>query len=336
MNIFIISPNPIWGGAATANMAIAHMLSRKHCVYYNDEYSAISMDGVVYDNYPTHQVKDSRKLVTYLHSKSIDVVIWGVAMNIPYYRKAIRILHSQGVKQIVLFHSLAIFSSLKGRLMERLIASSLKNIDDLVFVSKYTDISWSNKYRSIRNHPNHHVIYNSIVLDNDETTGNTSFRIGYVGRFSEEKQPEVFARLSVQDDKNRYIAWGDGPLRDELARSFPNVEFKGQSLCQKEIYESIDILVMTSVFENCPMVILEAWKYGIPCVVPNVGGIPEIVKNGYNGALYDGYSTETIASCISMIQKDYNRYSANCLTDVKNYSCMRIYNNWVNVLCMKK
>ena len=71
----MISPNPIWGGAATANIAIAQMLSREHSVFYNDEYFNLSIEGIVYDNYPIHQSKDSHQLVAYLQSKTIDVVM---------------------------------------------------------------------------------------------------------------------------------------------------------------------------------------------------------------------------------------------------------------------
>lgn len=336
MNIFIISPNPIWGGAATANMAIAQMLSKEHCVYYNDEYNALSIDGVVYDNYPTHQLKNSHGLVEYLQSKNIDVVIWGVAMVIPYYRKAAKLLHNKGVRQIAIFHSLAIVNSIKGRLMEQLIAMSLKYIDDLVFVSKYTDISWSAKYSTIRRHPNHYVVYNPINVKTEGFSKGTCNRLGFVGRFSKEKQPELFAQLSVNDNVNKFVAWGDGPLREDLVKRYPKVEFRGQSSNQEEIYDSIDILVMTSVFENCPMVILEAWKHGIPCIVPNVGGIPEIVKNGFNGILYEGYALESIASCINTIQKDYNEYSTYCIKDVKNYSYETLYYKWCKILNIEK
>lgn len=332
MNIFMISPNPIWGGAATANIAIAQMLSKEHTVYYNDEYFNLSIEGVVYDNYPTHQSKDSHQLIAHLQSKKIDVVIWGVAMAIPYYRKAAKLLHKLGIKQVVVFHSLAIVNSFKGRMMEKLIALSLKYIDDLVFVSKYTDLSWSEKYRAIHKHPNHYVIYNPISVDKKNDVKTTSNRIGFVGRFSEEKQPELFAQLSVNDDVNRYIAWGDGPLRGDLKKKYPKVDFRGHSSNQKEMYDSIDILVMTSQFENCPMVILEAWKYGIPCVVPNVGGIPEIVKNGYSGLLYDEFSIEIIADAIYKIQSNYSQYSIGCMKEVANYSYDKIFEKWQLIL----
>ena len=331
MNIYIVSPNPVWGGAATANMAIAQMLSKNHCVYYNDEYNEVSMDKVVYDAYPTHQTKDSKKLVEHLLSLNIDFVIWGISMNIPYFRKATRILHKKGVGQCVLFHSLAITNNVKGRLMEMLTAISLKYVEHLVFVSKYTDVSWSHKHRAIRKHPNHHVIYNPMNIFSEVPCRQSSHRIGFVGRFSEEKQPELFAKLSVSDDTNSYIAWGDGPLRTELMKKYPKVDFRGLSSNQEEIYDSIDILVMTSAFENCPMVILEAWKHGIPCVVPNVGGIPEIVEDGYSGMLYNEYSLATIRHCIGMIQKEYVQYSANCKQTIESFSYDNLYEKWKEI-----
>lgn len=333
MNIFIISPNPIWGGAATANMAIAEMLAKTHNIYYNDEYNLVKIPNVIYDSYPTHKLKDSQKLVSYIEGKKIDVVIWGIAMNIPYYRKAIKNLNRIGVVNCVLFHSLSIARNLKGVLMEWLIAHSLKYVNHLVFVSKYTDESWS-KYKVVRNHPNHHTIYNPIALGG-YITKEQIYKIGFVGRFSPEKQPEIFARLSEYDNKNKYIAWGNGPLLITLKKNYKKVEFRGQSSCQNDIYKSFDILVMTSVFENCPMVILEAWKYGIPCVVPAVGGIPEIVVDGYAGRLYTDYTQESILSCIKDIQDNYAQYSDNAFQVVQKFSFDNIVEYWNQIINSK-
>lgn len=330
MNIYIISPNPIWGGAATANMSIAEMLAQSHNVYYNDEYNRVDIPGVIYDAYPTHKLKDSRKLEAYIEEKKINVVIWGIAMNIPYYRNAIKALNRKGIVSCVLFHSLSIARNLKGLLMEWLIAHSLKYVEHLIFVSNYTNESWS-KYKLIRNHPNHHVIYNPILVDNSYERAYKN-RIGFVGRFSQEKQPEVFCKLSELDGKNKYIAWGNGPLLNELRCKYRKVEFKGQSFSQKDIYESFDILIMTSIFENCPMVILEAWKYGIPCIVPAVGGIPEIVVDGQSGCLYKDYAEESLLSCINNIQDNYAQYSKKSIKEVQKFSYDRILASWNKIL----
>ena len=330
MRIFFISPNLVWGGATTANMSIAEMLAYDNMVIYNDEYNHVSINNVIYDPFPVHRLKKTKIVFNHIIDNKIDFVIWGISTNLPYYIKLIRMLKKHNIKQAVLFHSLSISRGFKGRMIEWLTSKAVKNIDHLVFVSKFTDISWS-KYSTIRNHNSHNVIYNPIKVSNIKHESNYS-RVGFVGRFSSEKQPEIFTKLSELDNSYQYIAWGEGELLDSLRTKYTKVNFKGHSSNKDEIYNSFDILVMTSSFENCPMVILEAWQYGIPCVVPKVGGIPEIVTDGYNGMLYSDYSPKSIILCIEKLIEDYEKYRNNCLHAVSNYSFEKLYQRWKQVL----
>lgn len=330
MRIYFISPNPVWGGAATANMAIAEMLAEDNTVLYNDEYNNVTIKNVIYDSFPVHRLKNSKVLFNYILDNQIDFVIWGISTNIPYYTRLIRMLKCHSIKQAVLFHSLSISRDYKGRLIEWLTSKAVKHIDQLVFVSKFTDVSWS-KYRTIKNHKSHNVIYNPVKALTSISKSNCS-RVGFVGRFSAEKQPEVFAKLSELDNSYQYIAWGEGELLDSLRSKYPKVDFKGHSINRDEIYSSFDILVMTSSFENCPMVILEAWQYGIPCVVPKVGGIPEVVKNKVTGILYDGYNVNDILSGIEAIKQSYTLYSKNCSEAVHGFSFEKIKSKWSNII----
>ena len=330
MKIYFISPNPILGGAATANLSIAQMLSAEHVVIYNDEYNNVSVENVVYDSFPVHKLKNSEALYEHIMEKKVDWVIWGVAMNLPYYKRLSRRLKDSNIKQCVLFHSLSISGNIKGRLIEWLISRSIKNIDHLVFVSQFTEISWS-KYTTIKNHPSHHVIYNPINIVRTSVNNNCE-RIGFVGRFSPEKQPEIFAELSEIDFSHEYVAWGEGELFSGLNQKYTKVKFHRYSLDREEVYKSFDILVMTSAFENCPMVILEAWQHGIPCVVPNVGGIPEIVKNECAGILYNGFNVEEILAAIMKIQNNYSFYCKNCSEAVKYFAYENIIHKWNNLI----
>jgi len=52
-------------------------------------------------------------------------------------------------------------------------------------------------------------------------------------------------------------------------------------------YLQADIFVLPSYIEGLPMVILEAMGSGLPVVATRVGGVPEIVREGYNGYLIE-------------------------------------------------
>ena len=53
----------------------------------------------------------------------------------------------------------------------------------------------------------------------------------------------------------------------------------------------VDLFILPSNYEGLPMVIIEAMSFGKPIVASNVGGISEIVNDGYNG-----YALENNAS----------------------------------------
>lgn len=44
------------------------------------------------------------------------------------------------------------------------------------------------------------------------------------------------------------------------------------------------------------MGVLDAWAYGIPCVVTPVGGIPDIIKDEVNGLIFPVGDIDTLAS----------------------------------------
>ena len=44
------------------------------------------------------------------------------------------------------------------------------------------------------------------------------------------------------------------------------------------------------------MGVLDAWAYGIPCVVTPVGGIPDIVRDRINGLIFPVGDINTLAS----------------------------------------
>jgi glycosyltransferase involved in cell wall biosynthesis len=114
----------------------------------------------------------------------------------------------------------------------------------------------------------------------------------YFGRISEEKGVDVLLdAVSGTDIKLKII--GEGPLLDNLKSEISNlkskkVEFLGYKN-GKELHEIIrgaKFVVLPSIwYENYPISLIEAGALGKPAIGSNIGGIPEIIKDGVNGFL---------------------------------------------------
>lgn len=72
------------------------------------------------------------------------------------------------------------------------------------------------------------------------------------------------------------------------------------------LLNSVDIFVLPSRFDNCPLTILEAMARGKPVIASNIGGIPDIVKDGINGYLFEVGNERDLANKIIMLYNNEN------------------------------
>ena len=88
-----------------------------------------------------------------------------------------------------------------------------------------------------------------------------------------------------------------------------------------------DVLVLNSIHEGFPHVILEAMGLGLPVVATAVGGIPEILRDGENGRLVppsdDKALFDALWSLISS-RSERERLSAGALRTVERFSFQRM------------
>lgn len=339
MRILFISPHPGFGGASSANMNMATMLGMLgHDVVYLNEYDSENTTPDYYrlDEFPIHRNKFFRRKNTknFIEAFNPEIIVIGVPIIGFYYLSLLKRLKKKGVRIIYVFHSLSLSKGMAGRFDELIITKSISAATDLLFVSEYTRKSWE-RYKAFRDmHNRSYVIYNAIKQNKLTKVPKESYnKISFVGRASAEKDPELFCEAALAATREGlpfiFSLWGDGPLLNELKDKYGNVVlFKGYEKNQSKIYENTDILVMTSQFENCPMTILEAASYGIPCVVPNVGGIPEIVNNGHNGVIYNSRDINDVVTSIKSVIIDYPLFSHNAYAESLKYSFESIKSEW--------
>lgn len=92
---------------------------------------------------------------------------------------------------------------------------------------------------------------------------------------------------------NPYLIEGINELEDgkHIAEELgitSQVEWLGWISGEKkdDVFSKAAIYCLASESEGFPMGVLDAWAYGIPCVMTPVGGIPDIVTDGKEGLLF--------------------------------------------------
>ena len=118
----------------------------------------------------------------------------------------------------------------------------------------------------------------------------------FAGRLTAEKGVAVLVRAwlmwGAEAPELRIV--GDGDLRGELERlagSNPRVpiRFLGQLTgeeAQAEIAHARLLVLPSEWFEGFPMVVREAFAFGTPAAVSNIGPLPFIVSHGVNGLVF--------------------------------------------------
>lgn len=117
--------------------------------------------------------------------------------------------------------------------------------------------------------------------------------IGWVGRFAPQKDPDAFLRftkayLEMQGEAG-FVMLGDGPLLSDIRKCCgplkldDRVRFLGARMDVYRWMQAMDVLVMTSIIEGMPNVLMEALFMGIPCVTTDAGGAREVVEEGQSG-----------------------------------------------------
>jgi glycosyltransferase involved in cell wall biosynthesis len=144
--------------------------------------------------------------------------------------------------------------------------------------------------------------------------------VGFVGRLDPIKGAQVFVRAAglclKADTRAKFILAGEGALRRKLEESAESAGFNGRVIFVgwredvADVMSALDILVLPSLNEAAGMVLIEAQSLGVPVIASNVGGIPEMIKQGQTGILVPANDPEALASAIKELLSDPQRLQA--------------------------
>ncbi|WP_084540170.1 glycosyltransferase family 4 protein [Azorhizobium doebereinerae] len=124
--------------------------------------------------------------------------------------------------------------------------------------------------------------------------------VGFVGRFSPEKGPDLFCTLASRffGTGLTFEAFGDGAMRADLAARARAVVFHGLVTDPARIWPRIGLLLMPSRAEGLPLAAIEAMAAGIPVAASAVGALPELIRPGENGWLFPPGDLDAMAAAV--------------------------------------
>mgnify|MGYP000789623931 CR=1 FL=1 len=99
--------------------------------------------------------------------------------------------------------------------------------------------------------------------------------VTFAGNGEIENGKRIAAELNI-GERVRFLGWVSGDDKDR-------------------VFQEASIYCLASDGEGFPMGVLDAWAYGVPCVMTPVGGIPDIVSDGENGLVFPVGDVEALA-----------------------------------------
>ena len=137
--------------------------------------------------------------------------------------------------------------------------------------------------------------------------------VGMIACFKPQKSPLDFlymaSRVSCVFPEARFMMVGDGKMRPLIQHLAKELSLQNRLILagwRKDIMDLLpefNVLVLTSLWEGLPRVLVEATALGIPIVATNISGNHEIIRQGVNGYLVPPRNPSVMAGkVISLLQ----------------------------------
>ncbi len=140
------------------------------------------------------------------------------------------------------------------------------------------------------------------------------FVVGWIGRMTGVKRTDdvllAVRRLRERGVEAVLCMVGDGPDRDTTERRAHELGIVRDSLFlgyQDDVapfYAAFDALILPSANEGTPVSAIEALAAGCPVVATRVGGVPDVVRDGFDGFLVEPGDVDAMAERLARLAAD--------------------------------
>lgn len=298
--ILVISSTPFFGGAEHFIVETLSYLKENFQVHfivnnvdvkkklYNDDVRLFKSESFF------GKIKEVK---SYAKEISADLLLFNgsnIAYSLPLFK---------GYKKIYYRHTTNTCAPSNRRFLFKFLMNAIYRKADLtIHVSDYS--------RFEQKKGNAITIHNGIELPARRALNPiVPLKILYCGRLEQSKgiREIITAFNNISKDKAKLTIIGDGADREWVRNNAKEtINFLGFQEDVEKFYREADALILMSEFENFPLSIIEAMSYGLPILTTGVGGISEMVKDGYNGIIIPRDSL-SIKIAIETLVKDPSR-----------------------------
>ena len=234
----------------------------------------------------------------YISFKNVALVHNHSAMKGSFWRKNIFssiarlrgipvLLHLHGSEMQTFYNNSSAYAKLK-------ISTVLEKADRVIVLSK----SWSEFIAQISPKAKTEILYNYVSLPSRESKSLDDGipKVLFLGLLGKRKGVydliEVAQRLRENNKKFEFWIGGNGEV-DSVSKLLEKNELTSfvkllgwiDKQAREEYLGKSDIYILPSYNEGLPMSLLEAMSWQIPVISTNVGGIPELIRDGVDGLI---------------------------------------------------
>lgn len=302
--VLIVGPENKYGGMGSViNTYVDKMGIKEHIFTYSrNERFIYFIKGIF--KYTQTIVKNDRIQIVHIHSAS----------NGSFYRKSLFVLIGKIFNKKIVFHIHG--GGFRDFYYKRSIAKRfikyILNKSDVIICLSDNLIGFFKKELGIRSVVS---IGNPIEINEckDNKKDNSQIKFLFLGNINEDKG--IFWLIDFLKENSHYNKGklileigGVGDI-DRLKSKIDSITNSGNihylgwldKEAKTKALSECTIFILPSKTEALPISILEAMSFSKPIVATNVGGIPSIVKESYNGWLFDYQNANQLQDIIDII-----------------------------------
>jgi len=309
---------------------------KKKCYYFADNDNVFRMKNPVF-NILTYLLKYGKNYdIIHVHSYIYFSTIQTVFYKIFFGKKIPLVLHLHGILEDHVAQTTNKIEKLlflfKKYFYDLTIGKIMFKKADAVFSVSREDLLISHDVFKVNLKNKHKAFYipNAIDPNKFKRLNNRKRRfIGYINRLSSYSGIDLFLELIEKynkSDKNQeFLIIGKGPYLPEVKKAMKNYPIVFYEKVPHDeminFYNMCSIIIVISRSEGLSTVLLEALSCEVPGIASNVGGNPELIKDGITGYLFEKANVDQAINKLLYVKKnnEYDKLGKNGRKLVEDY-----------------